>query len=484
MKREVLQKLDWIVDVLHLKRRLLSLLVTVMGAQLPFAVSRAETLTQLALFHRCYAHLTQTRPDALDSLTVAIRTGSMSALTACTSVLNSAVFSSTSGDTRIANTADHRAKAVLSTFQDLHRSWFLNKDLHSDFLHYGTNDIYDTSTPAFYFTRSLFHRAAPVRDVVTLNANLRAVRAVPDPARGPASDRLKSEFMFSAPFSFARVGPLYGIEPTDLLATRYSFTNQTLQTGVINLGATRGGGVLGNSVYLISNVNEEWDFQADGDLKTPRKWSKAVLNDLLCRALPAVRATDVSSFVLPSSDVSFRASASCNRCHATMDRMAGVIRNFKFYQLGRIIPPFGGVHPSVYPTLSSAAENILGWPTNVANYHALPTRGVFYFRGYDGSLKNQVVNNVSGLGAAIAAQPDFYICVAKRYFEYFTGITAEIGDIGDPGNLKTLSPSDLSYRNRVIALGKSLQTHQSLRTLIGDIISQPIYRESDFGLRE
>ena len=102
-------------------------------------------------------------------------------------------------------------------------------------------------------------------------------------------------------------------------------------------------------------------------------------------------------------------------------------------------------------------------------------------RGYDGTLYSQTIsatNDVDGLtqlGQAIANTNDLYTCAASRYFEFLTGISVSLQDVGDP-RYSPLSPDDLQYRTIVHQLGISLKTHQNLQQLIREIITLPMYR--------
>ena len=102
-------------------------------------------------------------------------------------------------------------------------------------------------------------------------------------------------------------------------------------------------------------------------------------------------------------------------------------------------------------------------------------------RGYDGTLYSQTIsatNDVDGLtqlGQAIANTNDLYTCAASRYFEFFTGITVSLQDVGDP-RFVPLTQDDLEYRSIVHQLGISLKTHQNLQQLIREIISLPLYK--------
>jgi hypothetical protein len=132
--------------------------------------------------------------------------------------------------------------------------------------------------------------------------------------------------------------------------------------------------------------------------------------------------------------------------------------------------PFGNFFT---PTQAKEAA----WPIQAdTSYHLRPANGQLYYRNYAGKLVNVSVTSISDLGAKMAAQDDLYICAAKRYFAYFTGLDAKIGDLD---GIK-LKPEEVEIRNTVIELGKKLKEHQSLRTLIEDIFKLPRYGRDNF----
>ena len=84
------------------------------------------------------------------------------------------------------------------------------------------------------------------------------------------------------------------------------------------------------------------------------------------------------------------------------------------------------------------------------------------------------------LGQRLAERDDPYICLAHRYFRFFTGVEAYLGD---PPYLPSDSNSrDVYFRDQVIALGQSLRQSGDLRGLIEAILRSPDYRDSDFGV--
>lgn len=99
-----------------------------------------------------------------------------------------------------------------------------------------------------------------------------------------------------------------------------------------DLATHYGGGVLGSNTYLyliLAKQSKPLDLP-DGGLLVHRGFAKSVMNDFLCREFPVVDKDDVSHFVAPESSLTFRQSASCNQCHASMDQLAGVVRNLTY----------------------------------------------------------------------------------------------------------------------------------------------------------
>lgn len=456
-----------------------------------YLASAAEELSELALYNRCYAQLTQFRANPTAQMTLDVISGKETATSACMKIFDRAQL--TNAGTRMGNPADGVGRAVLNTLHNVHASWFQIKDFpeNGNFVqNRDLKDLYDNSAPAAFLTKALFDPAGTARSIVTGNQNLRVVRTDNNPAqslfRAGGRRITKADYMFGTNTRFASRGDILGVEPTGNLSWAYSTTRRRdsrVFTGTVQAGATRGGGFLGTPAYLLMTVEEVTNFRSNGGLLMPRKWARSAFHDSLCRDLPAVRELDITSFVVPTSSVDFRQTKVCTRCHASMDRAASVIRNFAYTALGSnaFSPPNGGLFPRF---MASTAGAETGWPAEPdANYFRRPTNGTFYFRSYDGQLINLPINSVQQLGNRIADTPDFYVCLAKRYYRYFTGIDTDIGDLGDPDH-GMMSEDDKVHRQVVIDLGLDLQKHQDLRLLLRDIIRSKHYRLSDFGVSD
>jgi hypothetical protein len=494
----------------------------------------ARPLSNLELYRRCFGQLTGQRLDLHDPLTQQVVAGTLAPLDACAQVLESAVLSATDSATQgrvLPQGSPRYAQAVLANMHKLHASFFQVKDfIPADGLRptrsKGTMDFFDNSTPALYLTRTLLSPKAgdgtltyPFTSIVTGNDLLGAVRTEMDPSAGPRTGYPKAFYAVTGGFRFAPIGALLGIRA--LTPSTVSFTmNQgggaadapdqyTDFTVPLNGTQVRdgsiGGGVLGNYVYVMLNVQGavdfdkydgadtnglpkylSVDFQSNGALRMPRKWGRAVFHDFLCRDLPVVRVGDGDAFLSTNTaSPPFRQSSTCLTCHSSIDRASAVVRHVVYRGFGTG-PEYG--HPT-YPATAwfrgfelvdfkgTSGSAPFSWPeTGDTGFSAQNPAGVLFYRDHTGTLVDTPVTGVDSLGAALAAQDDFYICAAQRYFRHFTGISANIGDV-DPS---TLSMGDQAARNAVIGLGQSLRMHGSLRQLVKDIFALPLYRDSSY----
>lgn len=452
------------------KKTLKSLLAIALSSCLPAA---AGTLTPVALFQRCYTQITQLKVPSNDARLAAVKSGAKDPIAACLEVLDSARWTA-GGGTTLGDTSDIVAQAVLKTFQGLHYSWFTAKQYmmlvgSSPAWTDGTYDVLDPSSPALYYTKALFDPNASYKDVVTSPDNLRPIRSTMNPTKGAYTGDSKAAFA-GASTPFVPTGTFLGAAPSGPLVA-----------GGVDYGATGGGGYLGTQPYIQLSVGGDLSFTSDGAVGMPRRWGRDVFQDVLCRTLPVVRETDVGAFVVAGAKAPFRQSSSCVKCHASMDRAAAVVRNFRYTYIAANDGNSDNAVGVKFISPSKPAET--SWPSSAdGSYASRPPNGVLFYRSYDGTLIDENVSGIADLGAKLAGEDDFYICAAKRYFKYFTGINVETGDIADPAFAGGLSAADMANRQTVINLGKKLRSTQKLRLLIEDILNLPQYKRSDYGL--
>ncbi|HEX4924692.1 MAG TPA: hypothetical protein VFV50_11420, partial [Bdellovibrionales bacterium] len=480
-------------------------LFILISAQRGYA-QQPSALGELALFNRCYSHITQTRLPRAHPLRGEVISGRLSAADACLQVLNSAqLVASGSAEGRLA--ADNEtSRRILKTFNDLHRSWFPNDDILIGIpegveFYPRTPQLYDEAESALHVTRALLTEGVPYSEVATSDQAMEALRAS-GPIRDSAladNERLKTRSAPNGDTSvtmdalLVQTGELLGVRrmslnPEKLNKTVNSSTDIYLNSRYISptltipFNQSFGAGIAGTRSYLLLNLGRPDSLPMNGGLRLARRWSKAVMKDLLCRDLPAVRNSDAIAHVqgsLGPSTPPFRGNVNCMACHATIDPLAGVVRNLSFIPV-----PFrtsGGV----------ATAHIYQWATDRApetgtvdddyEFYRRPTNGNLYYRSYNGTLINKPVASVPELGRALAEADDLYVCAASRYLQFFTGIGVNLQDEGDPQK-PALSSGQAAYRRVVTQLAAELKRHQSLKLLIHSILKSDIYRSSNLRL--
>lgn len=456
--------------------------------------AQVRSLSESALFERCYAQITGVAASRRSLQYIQVKAGDKKAVDVCLEVLSKANLLRRDGQL-IASETDPESKQVLANFHRLHASWFESKDfplVDREGYQRDVQNIYDSTTPALYLTRALFGTDVPYRSAVTDGMSLRAFRTQMNPSKGADTGHQTSDYVFSPPIQFAPRGDLVGVQKAGAMIFSYPdmpFPRpEGRKAGSLDINSTLGGGLLGTNAYLLLNttpMSTSVEYKTDGGVQMHRRWGKAVFGDLLCRELPVVRESDVIGLVDPKSSIPFRNTSACTKCHASMDRAASTIRGYKILTLGKNnLTPYGeqaraGMFPAMHPVSAPAEEK---WPTEPdASYHNRPPAGTLFFRTYAGELIDKPVVSVADLGAKIADTDDFYICAAKRYYKYFTGIEINNSDLADPYRTESLTKGDRLHREIVIDLGKKLKAHQSLRTLISEILRSASYRNSDFG---
>jgi hypothetical protein len=465
-----------------------------------------DRLSELAIFNRCYAHLTQLKLPLNHPLRAAVAAGTKTAAAACMEVLTgSQLQASGASQGRLgADTAE--ARAVLRTFNDFHRSWFPTDNMAKaitlgDLVVERNGQVHDMEEAALHVTRALLTPGVSYSDVSTHNVAMEALRTNGPSnydAAQPAERKIKH---YSSPDAYdpslalvdlnaqlVQTGELVGIRPMSLnptkndkvansttvplvsssLGQKYVYYNRS-----IRLHESLGAGAVGTQSYLLLNLGRQDTQPTDGGMRMVRRWAQSVYKDLLCRDMPTLRLADALPYVQnsPTSKTPpFRKSGTCMACHASMDPMAAAARNVSY--AFTYAPAYGGIVSLYYWPATRTAET--GVVEEDWDYYARPTTGRLLYRSYDGTLVDHAVTGVDGLGDELAKTNDLYVCAAARYFRYFTGIGVNLQDSGDTSKTP-LSTAETTYRNLVIGLGQELKTHQSLKALIQSIISSPLY---------
>ncbi len=429
------------------------------------AQAAAAVSPQPVLYLRCYAELTGLRAPTTDPLYLQVKSGALSAAEACLQLVKRAQLS-TNGD--IGNHADTVSIGLLNTLHAFHRSWFARSDMINDVSQgdsWATSpEVYDTGEPALYLTRALFKPGANFREVLTLPNTLEAIRDNYKTAQVAIAVNFSNAATTVVPAIGAPIGTLYGIRDTNAVLNL---------NGRNDLRQSVGGGAIGTKSYLILNMGRIPNEASDGGRTVARRYSKDVMSDLLCRELPVMRPSDAIQFVNSSSSLQFRKSSSCTQCHGTMDNLAGVTRNFQLDPFPATIAA-NGVFMGV--TGNAVTTGVEAGPVDSdPSFKNRPSNGHLYFRTFDGTWVNQSITSVASLGSTLATLDDPYVCAAKRYYQFMTGVTVVIDDIGSP-TATALTTEQTRQRDFVISLGKKLKQDQSLPNLIYRIVDSDAFK--------
>lgn len=456
-----------------------------------------QPLSELALFNRCYAHLTQRSLPFNHSLRNQVKAGTLNAAIACGQVFDGAVLD---GGGNLVNNTDE-AKQVLLTMNDFHRTWFPNDNIIraipflEDFNYQPY--VHDEQEAALHVTRVLLTNGLKFSEIVTGNSAMEALRSNGPSAydRNAAADKKLNQWSTSDDGAvrvawnppLVQTGTLLGVRPMTSNQEKLNLTTNTRDgatvagryyngSGILRPNEAYGGGIMGTPSYLLLNIGNPNTNASDGGLVMNRRWAKAVYSDILCRDLPVVRLADAIPFVqatVTDKTPPFRKAGTCMSCHTSMDGMASVARNFSYASNTYVL--YGGtVHIKRWPT-SQPAE--VGLAEADQLFFQRPTNGKLFFRSYNGNLINKDVTNLASLGQAIAETDDLYVCTAAKYLEFFTGVRPSLQDQGDT-SLPALTVSEKAYRDVAIKLGLELKSTQSLKTLIQSIIKSDLYRSN------
>lgn len=453
------------------------------SSTLPSVANKYPSLNvkdEIVRYTRCYAHLARTFVPKNDYRLERIKTKAVTGTEACMDLLESGEVNA-NGTVEKNGVISSESKAVLKTLYDFHRSWFPSYNFRTAIplqeCYQSTFYLYNYGEMALHLTNALFTKNVQFSSVVTNPTSFEPIRQDMSGGTTTVLDKVITPIKYQATSTAALVDFTPKFMTTGELIGFKKMETDTLPDGVTDYRASNGGGILGTVPYLMLNSGRGANETMDGGLKQYRRWSRAVLNDLLCRDVPAIRPIDALPYVNGSSTLTFRKGASCMQCHATMDPMAQVQRNRIFTGISKKCDATTAAYIQNVPvTLAQEAG-----PVDVdANFQKRPPKGTFFFRGYDGTLHSPDVSDVSGLGEYLATTDDLYICAAKRYYQFLTGIDVPMFDPGDP-NAPVLSAKEKTYHNIVINLGKDLKKTQNLEAMIKKIIGSGAYLRPGVG---
>lgn len=447
------------------------------------------------LYSKCYAHFTNSVLSPNNLVLKSINEGKISAVTACLDILNLANINEKTNTINLTDEQTDLRIRVLKTFNDFHRSWFTNKDFlkaldTGDCAMNNSKYVWDSGESALHLTNALFGNNQNFSSIVTNPNSFKAIRKTSNP------DKTKSIFGINEPARFLKYdtifyptyvdfGQLIGLTLVEAEFIDDYLTIKEFKTSQIDISPKKsinfrkayGAGIIGSTPYLLLNLGRKPFDEVDGGLIMGRRWSKAIISEFFCRDLPVINTNDAKKFVNKNSTVPFRSSSSCMMCHATMDSLAGGIRNLTYINSTKSCSAL---------RLPLLFENEVTYPAEDAiidldpNFSKRPPKGSLFFRSYNGKLININFTGLEELGKVISNIDDLYICASKRYFSFLTGIDIDISPL-DNNQEKNLSQNFKNHRNFLIKSGLNLKKHQSLKLLLKEIIESPFYTSKNKG---
>ncbi len=462
------------------------------------SIVMATVSDEVKRFYKCYSLFVGERVKTSDALWQAVESGKKSGTDACMEIFDSATLTS-NGEISKGMSNDVGVK-VLNTFTRFQKSQFMIPD-------YGpvigtssdryTRDVTDSNEAAYQFVYTMFNPKEKFSNVVTRDFSIKAIRYSKYPVRtlsvlnnkeliGYAQGTYKSIPTASGgskivPDNLTEFHPVLAETGILIGLKRVNFVNDITNTAVFeklnygfndpNVSQHIGGGVMGTQAYLFANLGRSGF--GDGGATIFRRWGKNVMDDFLCRELPTLRTTDVIKEVNTASTIAFKTGISCMACHASMDNLSGVLRNGRIsYSSTEGIEfkkvKYFGVRT---PTLAYADMPVLKADKD---FYRRPPHGRLFYRSYDETLVKKEMVGPQALGEVMAETNDLYVCAAKRYYRFLTGITVDLADIGNI-NTPVFTKGAKYQREKVIQLGLQLKKHQSGRELIKSIISQEAF---------
>jgi hypothetical protein len=479
--------------------------------------SFTDTLTPAELYRRCYAHLTNEPPLESDPLLLQVKSQTITAVNACMTILDTANLNTNGDMISISETG----KKVMKVMTNFHVSWFnvLNYSIYDNG---ESDDVFDIGSSSLYLSKALFSDTTNVNYVLTHTKTLKGIRQESgvneylvntSKANRKIADQLWHHGENANPIldpptwtpPLIQRGDLVGIKDYQTTPTTINVVNKSRQMLPLNhdLHHHFGGGLLGTNTSIALHLGREVGVPFDGAIQLPRRWSKQIFNSLMCRTLPLVRTNDNDDMVNVNSTAIFRQSGSCMSCHGSMDNLTGTIGRLMATYSSKEFPvttnKLRTLHVYENPitqAIRSTEKYIHEISISDTSFANRPSTGSFRFRSFNGDLLDYEINNLNELGTflttgsngftKIGTVPnydgrDFYACVAKRYFGFFTGIEIPILDYQDP-NYPVLTAKDKTYRDFILTLGSALKTNQSQRTLIKSIFESAYYQDRAYGL--
>jgi hypothetical protein len=458
------------------------------------AMSGTNILYDRALYHKCFSLFFERFPEKNDSLLRQVVSGKINGQQACGKLIDELNFDKNGKIEKSHLFSKDLLLHALSLIQKHHVGWFTSYDFTFTEKNWGSVEIYDSGQPALYFTNAFFANL-PLRELLKGKSQPYALRYADKKPEFLIYKKNNNKIRYddivlsykdeeTPPVLMKQIewvarGVLVGItlQPKKYFVERaYVDLKTGYETVSQDIYQSFGGGILGSTVFLMLNQGQPVSSEMDGEVKVFRRWSKAVLNDLLCRSLPVLKPEDSVHALDVKSKVTFKKDNSCYICHHTMDPMAGLIRNVSsfinnsdgvtFDNDGNLIEEKDKRNLQ-FTYLRDLHKNPLKNRSNP--YVQTAATGQFNFRNLDGKMISKNLNSLDELGSNIAETPDYYNCIVQRYLKFATGLDVQI----DPNFINSTTDSNEKLNNRKLVsdLAKRLHKSQSIKSLLKEIIN-------------
>ncbi len=438
-------------------------------------------LSEAQKFKRCYSQMTRLYLASDDDRLKLLKEKKATAVELCENLITTAQLDK---QLRITGAGKVRTEneAVIKTFNTFHVTWFKAYSFMRAGDEFFTSNVYDSTEMSIPFTLALFKPKTPYRETLVSDVPYESVRTKKKPSffldhfeKGeffPVLDKdiwltggaLETEFKPE----YVQTGKLLGFQENK----RTKKVHEELEGSKLELfpgKALDTGGILGSASYLILTSGLDREVVPDGAMLTHRGWSKSILNDLLCRQLPVLTEEDVVNEVKKDSRYDYQQNAKCMTCHSTIDPMALAVKD-------KIVLAVYPMDRPKTPNKSLLVGNVLRQPSDkLSDDYAKD--GYLKMRTYDGRLIEKPASNIRELATSLADMDDYYICAAKRYFNFFTGVDVDLNVRSE----KTSASNE--FYNFVVAEGLKLKQHQNVRTLIKNILSSDFYSSPHYGAK-
>lgn len=486
----------------------------------------AGNLSELEIFERCFKRMVRNIPESNDALWVKVQKGELKGAVACMQLFDKAKIGSSG---RIASVNDVQARAILRTFNDFHGSWFQQRVSENgqtqQIRTFGL--INDLEEPQLFVTRALFAGKA-YRSIVTEKTSLHGVRVRPNDKKNASIFRAQRLVAYPTELTaftnvnelriayragantdreivpdgrIITVGELVGIKEMPIFTLdSIAVPGRTTAIGSPDISAEGraaaatkvavnenfGGGIVGSPSFIITNANLPPGYKAtaptDELYQTNRVLTSRVYEDLLCHQLPTLTEQDVKDMLIANSPHAFHRQKTCMVCHAQIDPMASVYRNFYVGASAARLEEEG----SQQVGLATYAVTRFPATAGAKAYAETAPEGYVRYRPFrSDKVTTTRVTSVAQIGQALSGSKDLYECAAKRYYQFFTGIDVPLQSIpANPKNataeVKAKLAMDRKHQAFVLQLAKNLQSNQNLRGLVNSIVSSSQFKSRDF----